>query len=127
MVKLYHQQIDACFAETIGSGGLPRALFRTLLDEIRPAVAELGQSLRHGSLPILSLPARRDDLERLAPIAERLRDGFADLVVLGTGGSSLGAQALAALAANRCQPRLHFPDNLDGEAFAALLAGLDAT
>lgn len=127
MAKIYHHQIDTCFAETIGSGGLPRALFEGLLDEARPAVADLGQSLIDGSLPILALPARRDDLERLAPIAARLRGDFADLVVLGTGGSSLGAQALAAVAMDRVRPRLHFPDNLDGDGFAALLAGLDAT
>ena len=54
--------------------------------------------------PILALPARRDDLERLAPIAARLRGDFADLVVLGTGGSSLGAQALEQGAADRGLP-----------------------
>jgi glucose-6-phosphate isomerase len=52
-------------------------------------------------------------------------------VVLGIGGSSLGAQTLAQLAGYavsglnlQCQPRLHFPDNLDAETFGALLAQL---
>jgi glucose-6-phosphate isomerase len=60
--------------------------------------------------------------------------GFTDVVQLGIGGSSLGAQALcsgllapgyAARAGTPGQPRIHFPDNVDPESFAALLEQLD--
>jgi glucose-6-phosphate isomerase len=55
-----------------------------------------------------------------------------DIVLLGTGGSSLGGQTLAQLAAHgvaglgllREGPRLHFMDNLDADTFGGLLANL---
>ena len=73
------------------------------------------------SLPLLRLPAKTDDLDEIAKAAARLRAGATDVVVLGTGGSSLGGQTLAQLAgvgvrgieAFRAGPRLHFMDNLD--------------
>jgi glucose-6-phosphate isomerase len=54
------------------------------------------------------------------------------VVLLGTGGSSLGGQTLAQLAGYavpgvgllRDPPRLHFMDNLDPDSFASLLARL---
>jgi glucose-6-phosphate isomerase len=46
-------------------------------------------------------------------------------VVLGTGGSSLGAQALAALAPADGPVRLHLPANLDAHSLHGLLGRLD--
>jgi hypothetical protein len=54
------------------------------------------------------------------------------VVVLGTGGSSLGGQTLAQLAdvgvrgaeAFRAPPRMHFADNLDPVTYGGLLARL---
>ena len=59
----------------------------------------------------------------------RLASDATDIVILGTGGSSLGGQTLAQLAdyavegagALRNGPRLHFMDNLDPDTYAALL------
>src|SRR5439155_14457060 len=64
--------------------------------------------------------------------AGRLAAGSSDIVVLGTGGSSLGGQTLAQLADHgvsgvgllRAPPRLHFIDNLDPETYGTLLAKL---
>ncbi len=61
-----------------------------------------------------------------------LADRATDIVILGTGGSSLGGQTLAQLAgfavpgvgALRAPPQLHFIDNLDPESFGALLGRL---
>ena len=61
-----------------------------------------------------------------------LADGATDIVILGTGGSSLGGQTLAQLAGHRgagrrrlrAPPRLHFMDNLDADTFGTLLAKL---
>ena len=124
MPKPYSHEIDACFAEAIGAGGLDRQTYQALLDELRPLVDNLRRRRDDASLPIVSLPTRDDDVRAAAETAARIRENFADLVVLGIGGSSLGAQALAALARGASEPGLHFPDNLDGERFAELLAGL---
>ncbi|MFQ6018521.1 MAG: glucose-6-phosphate isomerase, partial [Kiloniellaceae bacterium] len=83
-----------------------------------------------GRLPFLSLAGRMDDLEAARALAVDWRARFDDVIVLGTGGSSLGAQALYALADRGFGPggggpRLHFLDNVDPDTCAALLAALD--
>src|SRR5262249_46837349 len=78
------------------------------------------------------LPAARDDLDSIQDAARRLGAGASDIVLFGTGGSSLGGQTLAQLAGHgvpglgvlRPPPRLHFMDNLDPDTYGALLAKL---
>ncbi|MFQ5959213.1 MAG: glucose-6-phosphate isomerase [Alphaproteobacteria bacterium] len=126
----YRHVTDACFAARIGAGGLSDAAYATALGETAPALEDLRARHADGSLPILRLPARRDDLGPLAEVAKRLSGRFDDVVVLGTGGSSLGGRTLAALAdagysRPRGTPRLHFIDNVDPHTVAGLLAHLD--
>ena len=85
-----------------------------------------------GSLPLLRLPEQTNDLAGIRDAAAKLSTGASDIVILGTGGSSLGGQTLAQLAfyavpgvgALRAAPRLHFIDNLDPVSFEAMLAKL---
>jgi glucose-6-phosphate isomerase len=85
-----------------------------------------------GSLPLLRLPEKRDDIATILGYAALLRDGTSDVVFLGTGGSSLGGQTLAQLAgyavqgvgALRDPPRIHFMNNLDPDSYGALLQRL---
>ena len=74
-------------------------------------------------LPLLNLPERDRRSGRDPRRRQRLADRATDIVLLGTGGSSLGGQTLAQLAGHgvpgvgalRSGPRLHFMDNLDPE------------
>ena len=114
----YIQDIDGCFADALGGHGLAREPYRTLLAETAPALEALRASHADGSRPMLRLPAATDDLAALAPVAAAHRDRFAEVVVLGTGGSSLGGQTLCALAdagfgPRPGAPRLRFVDNVD--------------
>jgi glucose-6-phosphate isomerase len=92
----------------------------------------LRKSHAGGTLPLLHLPERRDDLATILGYAALLRGGATDVVFLGTGGSSLGGQTLAQLSgyavpgvgALRDPPRIHFMDNLDPESYGTLLAKL---
>ena len=111
---------DGCFADSIGAGGLTRAEFEPLLAETGPALA----ALRASELPLLKLPARRDDLPAIEAAAARMR-GLDEVVILGTGGSSLGGQTLYALADASKKPRLHFHDNVDPHTFDVLLKTLN--
>src|SRR3546814_10795969 len=57
-------------------------------------------------------------------------DLFSDVVILRTGGASLGAQALAALkgpqlSRDEAVTRLHFPDNLGPHSMESFLRDLD--
>jgi len=128
------QSIDLARADRVGKEGiaedvLARALTRTgeALDWLRARHADGALPL-----PLLRLPAETDDLDAIVQAAEKLRRGATDIVLLGTGGSSLGGQTLAQLAgynvpgvgALREPPRLHFMDNLDPLTYGALLAKL---
>jgi glucose-6-phosphate isomerase len=106
--------------------------FADVLARTEPALASLRARHGDGSLPLLRLPERRDDIGGIEDAARRLTNGVTDIVFLGTGGSSLGGQTLAQLAgyavpgvgALRASPRIHFMDNLDPESYGALLEKL---
>jgi glucose-6-phosphate isomerase len=125
----YQQQIDDTFSEAVGGNGLSARAFERELEQALPALREVRRRHKDGSLPLLRLPAARDDLAALKPHAERLRR-MAHVVVLGTGGSSLGGQTLLALADGGFGPppgvpKLWFMDNVDPATFAELLSRLD--
>ncbi len=123
----YVQEIESCFAARIGAPGLSEELYAPLLEATAAGLKELARHRAEHSLALLALPNARDDLAPARAVAARLGRDFARVLVLGTGGSSLGGQALAALAEDpgAGAPRLDFLDNIDPRSFTALLDGLD--
>ena len=126
----FKQSIESARAERIGTDGVAASAFDAALARTAEALAALRKRHADGSLPLLRLPERRDDIASIKSAAARLTGGGATQVVfLGTGGSSLGGQTLAQLAdyavpgvgALKSGPRLHFMDNLDPETYGALL------
>jgi glucose-6-phosphate isomerase len=105
---------------------------KAAIERAAPVLARLRESHANGSLPLLRLPEKRNDIATILGYAALLREGATDVVFLGTGGSSLGGQTLGQLAGHavpgvgalRDPPRLHFMDNLDPESFATLLKRL---
>src|SRR3546814_7034994 len=85
---------DVCssdlFTESIGMPGLDHSSFGSLMPRAAKSIELLRQRKASGELPLLSLPARRDDINAWQPIIDRYRSQFDDVVVLGIGGSSLG-------------------------------------
>ena len=108
------------------------AAYAEALKHAGEALAWLAARYHDGGLALLRLPERRDDLASIRNAGTKLAAGATDIVILGTGGSSLGGQTLAQLAgyavpgvgALRSGPRLHFMDNLDPESYGALLEKL---
>jgi glucose-6-phosphate isomerase len=106
--------------------------FAATLARTGDALARLRARHADGTLPLLRLPEKRDDIATILGYAALLRDGTSDVVFLGTGGSSLGGQTLAQLAGHavpgvgalRDPPRIHFMDNLDPDSFGTLLQRL---
>lgn len=73
-----------------------------------------------------SLPLLHDlnsDLTAIKAEAKRYQK-FDDIIILGTGGSSLGGQALLALRESK-SPRIHFLDNIDAHTFDQTLKDID--
>ena len=125
----YVQSISACFSDALGPHGLELARYEQYLAKTEDALAGLRGRYADGSLPLLRLPETRDDLRPLKPIADAYRSKFDDVVLLGTGGSSLGGQTLCALAdcgfgPRTGAPRLHFFDNVDPHSISAMLDSL---
>jgi glucose-6-phosphate isomerase len=123
------QSIDLARAERIGPAGVAEEALTEALGRTELALDWLRACHAEGSLPLLGLPGKTDDLAGIRDAARKFSEGATDIVLLGTGGSSLGGQTLAQLAGHgvpglRCVPRLHFMDNLDGDTFAALLQTL---
>jgi glucose-6-phosphate isomerase len=128
----FRHSIENARAEKIGANGIGKAALDDALRASEAALARLRDLHAGAKLPLLRLPGKTDDLGEIKSAAARLGAGATDIVVLGTGGSSLGGQTLAQLAdigvrgaeAFRAGPRMHFMDNLDPVTFGTLLAGL---
>jgi glucose-6-phosphate isomerase len=133
----FEQDIASCLASRIGDGGISEADLEATVAATSRALGRLREQARDprapGSLPLLAVPSARADLAALKDVAARFRGEFDDVLVLGTGGSSLGGQTLCALShwpaslprkAGR-GPRLHFLDNIDPATFGRLYAALD--
>ncbi|MSO70582.1 MAG: glucose-6-phosphate isomerase [Alphaproteobacteria bacterium] len=127
---LYEQDLSGCLARRLGAHGLTDDDLLPEILHLEGGITALRAQHERKSLPLLALPGRSDDLAPLAPLAEEFRSRFDHVVVLGTGGSSLGGQTLVALkdlgiGKPQGAPKLIFLDNIDPEAFAALSATVD--
>src|SRR5262245_58964897 len=126
------QSIDSAREENVGPHGVKSDALKAALTRAEGALEWLRARHADRGLPLLRLPEARGDLEAIANAGRQLADRATDVVILGTGGSSLGGQTLAQLAgyavsgigALGVPPRLHFIDNLDPHTFAELLAKL---
>jgi glucose-6-phosphate isomerase len=126
------QNIDSAREKIVGPHGVAAGALDAMLARAQGALDDLRKRHADGTLPLLRLPERQDDLSEIRAAARTLTQGATDIVVLGTGGSSLGGQTLAQLAGYhvpgvgslRAPPRVHFIDNLDPHSFEAMLAKL---
>lgn len=124
----YSHVIDDALEGKVGKQGLARAVLDRELAKATKALDRFRQWKADGTLPLLSLPGTRDDLALLKPHAERFAK-FEHVIVLGTGGSSLGGQTLVALkdqgfGPQSGRPKLWFMDNVDPSTFTELAARL---
>jgi glucose-6-phosphate isomerase len=125
---LYTQVIDDALESKVGKKGLSQAVLDRELARTAPALDKIRKWKDDGTLPLLKLPARRDDLEALKPHVERFAK-FEHVVVMGSGGSSMSGKTLVALKDQgfgpmKGRPTLHFMDNVDPARFAALASQL---
>jgi len=125
----YTHAVETCFTEGVGERGLDRAAFEAHLGATEAPRARLREQWRTGTLPILSVPARRDDIAPIRAASAALAQSCHRFVLIGAGGSSLGAQCLADLAGARRAATFVFLDGLDGDSLDDALAAqdLDAT
>lgn len=127
------QSLALCHDTEVGGIGLSASEIAAAAARAKPGLEWLREAARSGALPLLGLPVRTDDLDDIAEAAAWLAKDSADVLVLGTGGSSLGGQTLAQLGGWRVPvlgdltggPRMHFLDNLDPLSLDGALERLD--
>ena len=103
----------------LGEVSLDEGLLKSFMDKVKA-----------GEYPQLSIANDTDDLKELEDIAKDYRARFESVLVLGTGGSSLGAQTLCALryaglGLPQPKPHLYFMDNIDPDTFEDLFKAID--
>ena len=142
MTLPYTHDIDGCLAAdsaresasvsgSSGASGLLRAALDPWLAKAGDSLARLRAARDAGRAPaFVGLPDRRDDLDAVARLARHFTTGFDTVLVLGTGGSSLGGQAVAALVQRGFgpppgAPEVRFLDNVDPDTFHAMAGRLD--
>ena len=120
-----------------GEAGVdPARLTGDLGSRFREAHEDVQRARRGGSMGFFDLPRAVDAAARIRRAAAGLRGRFADVVVLGIGGSALGTRTLrdalgageparGTSAAAVSHPRLHVADNVDPHSIGALLSRLD--
>ena len=119
----YRQDLSGCFSP---STSLDRSLFDTALIDAQKPLDALKRQYDDASLTLLQLPEARDDLDPAREIAADFRTRLDTILVLGTGGSSLGGKTLADLAeVGISGPELIFLDNVDPRTFARLQTRYD--
>ncbi len=116
----YTQDISACFG---GESTLDEVNYTKYLANTVAALEHIRARAKARD-PLYALPGATGDLDMLEALADRYR-GFDDILILATGGSSLGGQAICALADGGGAPRLHFLDNIDPERFDAVIGWID--
>ncbi|MEO1197876.1 MAG: glucose-6-phosphate isomerase [Pseudomonadota bacterium] len=110
---------SGCLSESVGNNGLTQTDLAGAQERLDQAVTRMRSQHQGGGLALLDMPAEVEDLAGIDQAAAFLTSGASDIVVLGTGGSSLGGQTLAQIGGWRVPgaamvlPRLHFFDNLD--------------
>jgi len=107
----YTQHLEGCYHKNDDKAALHTYLTSNALDTFRNAY-------QNGHLPALSLVEQKEDIDVYKEAVSQFAD-FEDILILGTGGSSLGGRTLCSLSSQQ-RPRLHFLDNIDPQTFSAL-------
>ncbi len=126
----YRQVVDDCLASNIGAGGLSDTALGGLLGDLSESLKRVASAYESGATPFLRLPEERADLDELGPIARHYQHRFDDVLILGTGGSSLGSRALYEMAdqetdRHKRAPSLHIITNVDPFVWDRLIKRLD--
>ena len=121
--------------DKIGDAGLKSERLGQWLSLLTPRFKMLEEQAQAGSFPHFRILSETGDIDEARAAYERLADGADTIVMLGTGGSSLGGQAIAQIAGwsipgddgpgGASIPRLRFYDNLDARSFMKGLRILD--
>jgi len=133
MTKPIQIQTDNFLEAVVGSEGITPDELKMLRPELQAAHRRVQADLSHGlGGEFAALQLGREmtgHIKAIRAAADELKS-FDDVLVIGIGGSSLGAKALRFALMHRIdagKPNLHFIENIDTYLFEQLLSRLDPT
>lgn len=113
MIPNYPFKHDIIYAPSLLDNNPAQENANQLIEKAQKKIQDIKKNLHTGGLPLYEVPAKKDDLSIIENTATYIRDNFDHVVVLGTGGSSLGARALLSLKKGSDKaPKLHILPNL---------------
>ena len=96
---------------------------KTILDKTKQAISEIKEDLKNtGDYDALSIAYKNDDLQEIIDFSKFLNNNFKKVLVLGIGGSSLGAKTLLAL---KHQDKVEILENIDSDSVKFIFDNLD--
>ena len=118
--------LNGALAAAVGADGVGPQDLEELAPRLQRIRADLITRRTAGELGFADLHQRRDDVKKVIETAAAVRSEFDTLIVLGIGGSALGARALANGLTGAGEPfRVIVADSVDPDAFAGLLSQVD--
>ncbi len=124
MSEFYSQNVSGCLAGTIGEDGLTEDALETARAAAWDVWSAMRADITDGGFPAVSIAQQSDDLGAVREAAARLSTHCDTVAVIGVGGSSLGAEALCALAPTP-PVDVRFLNNPDPETVARFVASFD--
>jgi glucose-6-phosphate isomerase len=116
--------VNGMMSEAIGEEGLTRGMVEAVAGSAAEVARDLAARRAAGELPFYDLPQQAEALRAVGKLADEVRGECDVLVVLGIGGSALGARTiLTALGGG--EVRVVVADNVDPWTFGRLLDELD--
>ncbi len=123
-------------ADFVGEHGLKEGDLEALAPRLASLDQEIAASRASGALGFMELPYQDQVLQEIKKLSKPITDWCWHVVVLGIGGSALGARALHQalshpqhnlfpMARRQHRPALWVADNIDPDYFYGLLDGLD--
>lgn len=96
---------------------------KTILDKTKQAILEIKEDLKKtGDYDALSIAYKDNDLQEIIDFSKFLNNNFKKVLVLGIGGSSLGAKTLLAL---KHQDKVEILENIDSDSVKFIFDNLD--
>jgi len=118
--------VNGFFDHMVGVRGFRREDVDALASRITAVLKDLGLRREAGKLPFYGLPYDEAMIDTVATVADQLRSSYSTLVVLGIGGSALGAKAaIEAVGPTDGGMRVEVLDNIDPTTIRCLLAEID--
>jgi glucose-6-phosphate isomerase len=115
--------MHGCLGKAIKKG-LPEEYVQLHEKALSASVKKYQEKFSQERLPHFTYPYMRKDIEDIENELYRIKDDFKNIVVLGTGGSSLGGQALHEIRSS-LSPKIYFADNIDPHSFDQLIYSLN--